>query len=250
MVSDQESREVECLSKIYPELAEELFAVQHSIEKLSEQWKQTPPAGLKDVIMSRIAEEAKLESNKQDQPEAKIISMVASKEESNWLKIAAAACFLGVVVLTALYFNSKTSFEAQSTQLAAKDSEVKNLQADLSVYEQQKEILLDKSTKMIALAGTPISPESGMRIFWNPAQKKVAMSNTDLPIPAADLQYQLWAIVDGKPVDLGVFDVLEGKEIVSKDLDLPNIQAFAVTLEKKGGSPTPNLEQLYVIGNV
>jgi anti-sigma-K factor RskA len=76
------------------------------------------------------------------------------------------------------------------------------------------------------------------------------MFNTRLPQPSSDLQYQLWAIVDGNPVDLGVFDILNEKELVTKDLDLKKIQAFAVTLEKKGGSPSPNLEKLYVIGNV
>jgi anti-sigma-K factor RskA len=33
-------------------------------------------------------------------------------------------------------------------------------------------------------------------------------------------------------------------------VEMDNIQAFAITLEKKGGSPTPNLDQLYVIGNL
>ena len=62
-------------------------------------------------------------------------------------------------------------------------------------------------------------------------------------------QYQLWAIVDGHPVDAGVFNV---------DIDLTFIklktiskaESFVITLEKKGGSTTPTLNEMYVFGKV
>ena len=38
--------------------------------------------------------------------------------------------------------------------------------------------------------------------------------------------------------------------ILVKMKSIPNAETFAITLEKRGGSPTPDLTQLYVIGNV
>ena len=255
ILGDQERREVECLSKIYPEIAQELFAAQESIERLSDGWKQTPPADLKDKVMSAIRKEALLEKGSST---AKVIPLNAqASTSSNFLKIGVAASVLGVVVLGGLYFSSTSQLKDQQEQLQASENSTKGLskelqalQATLEMNITQQEVLLDDNTKMVSLAGTDISPDSDMKVFWNPNKKKVGMFNTRLPQPSADAQYQLWAIVDGAPVDLGVFDVLNEKEIVTKDLDLNNIQAFAVTLEKKGGSPTPNLEKLYVIGNV
>ena len=78
------------------------------------------------------------------------------------------------------------------------------------------------------------------------------MDITNLPSPAADKQYQLWAIVDGAPVDMGVFD-LASAETDTTFQNVPfieNPQAFAVTLEPKGGSTNPTLDQMYVVGNV
>ena len=56
-------------------------------------------------------------------------------------------------------------------------------------------------------------------------------------------------MVDGKPVDAGVFDLNAGPGMF-KMKNIPRAQAFAITLEKKGGSPTPSLDKLYVLGKV
>ena len=72
----------------------------------------------------------------------------------------------------------------------------------------------------------------------------------DLPAPPTNKQYQLWAIVDGQPVDMGVFDNAVGVKTFEAVPFIANAQAFAVTVEDIGGSPTPSLETMVVIGNV
>jgi anti-sigma-K factor RskA len=66
---------------------------------------------------------------------------------------------------------------------------------------------------------------------------------------AQENQYQLWAIIDGKPVDAGVFDgnlagLVKMKEIPS------GAKTFAVTIEPRGGNASPTLEKMQVVGNV
>jgi anti-sigma-K factor RskA len=65
-----------------------------------------------------------------------------------------------------------------------------------------------------------------------------------------DHQYQLWALVDGKPVDLGVFDMRDGEVGLKNMKPIGVAQTFAVTLEPRGGSVSPTLEKLMVIGNI
>ena len=79
------------------------------------------------------------------------------------------------------------------------------------------------------------------------------MLNVDnLPMPPSDKQYQLWALKDGKPIDAGVFDMKPGTDgdMHMMPVTIAEADAFAVTLEKKGGSPTPTLTQLYVMGKI
>jgi anti-sigma-K factor RskA len=56
-------------------------------------------------------------------------------------------------------------------------------------------------------------------------------------------------MVDGKPVDAGMLDMDKGQMVV-KMKNTPVAQAFAITLEKKGGSPTPDMNAMYVMGTI
>ncbi len=62
------------------------------------------------------------------------------------------------------------------------------------------------------------------------------------------MQYQLWAIADGKPVNAGMYT--EEKDSKIALANIPKAQAFAITLEKKGGSPVPTMENMYVMGEI
>ena len=62
-------------------------------------------------------------------------------------------------------------------------------------------------------------------------------------------QYQLWAIIDGAPVDAGVFNPGESNLLKMKNIT-SGAAAFAVTIEPKGGSENPSLETMQVVGEV
>ncbi len=104
--------------------------------------------------------------------------------------------------------------------------------------------------RIIPLPGLEKTPECHVTVYWNAKNgETMAMANS-LPAPPEGHQYQLWAIVDGKPVDMGMCNTSsEGNELESmKVMDKP--QAFAVTLEVEGGVPEPTLENMMVLGNV
>lgn len=252
ILSEQETREVECMSKIYPEIQEELLAAQSQLESLSESWKKPVPSNLKAKVMQAIAQQ---EEEKSPQPTAKVIPL-QPKDTKVWRAAAAVAAIL-VIAMGGLYFNTQSQMAEQQqilaeTKLEANDAinQMKQMELSLAQFNQEEAFFVHDKTQRIMLTGTAASPDSKMRIFWNDQMKRMVMTGTDLPQTAQELQYQLWAIVDGKPVDLGVFDLLSGDEIQSKQLDVDKVQAFVVTLEKRGGSPTPTLDQMYVIGNV
>ncbi len=93
------------------------------------------------------------------------------------------------------------------------------------------------------------SPSSLATVFWNTESKAVYLLVNQLPKPATGKQYQLWAIADGKPVDAGIFELGEGITFI-KLKTIAKAEAFAITLEKKGGSETPTMDAMYVMGKV
>lgn len=254
-VSDQERREVECMSKIYPEIMTELQASQVQFEEYAESLAKEVPSDLKSKVMTAISNTAQTETSNEEK-EAKVITLSPTASNTNWKAIAAVAA-VAVIVFGGLFMNNRSELAATNEQLAEVTQEAQDsreiltaLENEVQLYESDKAFLTHHATVQVALSGTDIAPDSEMKIFWNEVAKKMIMYNMELPEPNEELQYQLWAIIDGKPVDLGVFDTDVQEGTLSREANIEQVQAFAVTLEKRGGNPTPNLEQLYVIGNV
>jgi anti-sigma-K factor RskA len=112
-------------------------------------------------------------------------------------------------------------------------------------------VLSSPDYQAIALAGTDVSPESAARVFWNPGAEQLYLSPGNLPEPPTGKQYQLWAIVDGSPVSAGVFEVApDAASLQALASQIAQASAFAITLEPRGGSPSPTMEAMYVQGAV
>ena len=92
------------------------------------------------------------------------------------------------------------------------------------------------------MGGTEAYPEMKANIIFNEQTRKTYLWSAHLPQLDNNQQYQLWALVDGKPIDLGVFD--PKNEVINLKSLKENPQAFAVTIEAKGGKPTPTLSNM------
>ena len=100
------------------------------------------------------------------------------------------------------------------------------------------------NTNTYVLKGNAKAPNTTVTVIWNKETGNVFVNNVTLPKVANNKQYQLWGLKDGKPIDLGVFDVSNTIQAMKQ---IKGMQAFAITLENKGGSPTPHLEELHAI---
>ena len=173
------------------------------------------------------------------------------------MRYVVAAAVILLVASTALnfYFYNQSrdnlalyqSEVARSNQLANSNQ---GLQASLDTFGL---VLNDPNMTIIKMPGSNVpkgpAPNSLATVYWNKDNREVYLFANNMPIPAAGKQYQLWAIVDGKPVDAGVFNI-NRKVTPIKMKPIPNAQAFAITLEREGGSPTPTMDQMYVLGPV
>ena len=163
------------------------------------------------------------------------------------ISLATLASFAAVV----FYINWKEVEQERDDLIAQNQRLADNIQQvdrDLQHLSNYYNIINKKNFQKIALEGLEISPESLAFIYWNRSTQEVYLNVNSLPIPDRDLQYQLWGIIDGKPVDAGIFEVnLSGLQRMK---DIAGASAFAVTLEPKGGSKSPTMDQMYIIGNV
>nr|WP_236023320.1 anti-sigma factor [Chitinophaga chungangae] len=219
-----------------------------------------PPPALKDRIFQLINNEgvetavpvgsASFEEEIPEEPkEPKRVSVV-------WAYVAAAA-LIGLAAsawMNMQYSNSSKEWQDKyQALLTEKDKMIAdNTVMQTRMEESQKMLQSLRYMKLVHMyTVTAARPGLLATVYWNPKSEEVFLTVTNLPAPAADQQYQLWGIVNGKPVDAGVFDMEQAaKGFAKMKTMVANAQMFAITLEKKGGSPTPTLTAMYVAGKV
>ena len=254
-VSDQERREVECMSTIYPDIKQELDALSAGMEIYAEQFSIEPPEFIKEQLL------AKLDFNALSRPDTIVRAMPIDRTEgggslsfrTTWVVAASVGLMLlifSIFLLSQLRSSQKTISTLRDTN-GSLQAEVGKLHDQQSQTEQSLALLRQLGTRSIGLAGNAKAPNGKLTVFWNAITRQVAVDVQSLPALPADQQYQLWSLVNGKPTDAGVFEsnqVNTGVQLMNRSID--QAQVFAVTIEKRGGSPVPTLGTLLATGQV
>jgi anti-sigma-K factor RskA len=126
-----------------------------------------------------------------------------------------------------------------------KDSAINIVRAQYNQAQADLAVLKDPMYKMVTLKGQADTSAKAM-VCWCPDDKTVYFEADKMPELPKGMQYQLWAMVDGKPVSEGVITMSTG---LHKMNSVAGATEFAVTMEKEGGSDTPHGEMI-VLGNI
>lgn len=153
------------------------------------------------------------------EPVSQPVSASAQAPRTRWLPWAIAALLaLGCVGLN----QERTRLKQEIVRLEERDSLAQMKIATLS--------------SQVATA-----PQGTAVIAWDGEKQQGILDVRNLPLPAGDLDYQLW-VIDPRypePVDAGVFHVQNGSvRLVFRPVQaISSPDKFAVSLERKGGSP-------------
>jgi anti-sigma-K factor RskA len=241
-LTPSERLEVEKNLAQYPELRAELALVEETMEAFLMKAGEQPGAEVKEKIMASI-----------EKPEAKVVSLFT------WRYATAASV---VIALTATYMaltfyykwqhseKSLLALQAQNEQFA---SDYNQVNQRLNAIETEMQIMSNPAFERVIMKGTPNAPEALASVYWNKNSQEVYLSIQNLKALAKEQQYQLWAIVDGKPVDMGVFDSPTSGTALAGLMKMKTTSkaaAFAVTIEPRGGKSSPSLETMQVLGNI
>jgi anti-sigma-K factor RskA len=256
-LTEDEKAEVESMLAKHPELQLELEDIEKALETYAAAHAVQPPDHLRDRVLGSLDVHSP-----EEQPSKKeaVVTPINSKPQSNFYKYAFAASvallLLSLVALINLYSqlkesNNQIALLEQSNQRFS--NRVNYVEEQLQDAKQSLNVFHNPETyKLVSLKGTPNAPDARMIVAFSPQKAEVMIDLASIKMPENDPQhqYQLWALVDGKPVDLGVFDAKGDSAKMIKMKSLKEAQAFAVTLEPKGGSINPTMEQMMVMGAI
>ncbi len=286
-LSAAEQAEVEAQAAAHPEIQAELHQVQAALGFYAEAHAIAPPAGLRERVlgnvMARISapvansalradvDAAAQNTGRPGTPAAPAQPVAAAGQQavvrplssapvaapaarSGWAIAASVALLLSLAGNALFYSRWKdakadlVALENDQSRLATTTRVVSEQRDDL---RQENQVLRSDEYRAVALAGTKTAPTARAKVLFNAATHKVYVDVRSLPALPANKQYQLWALYKGKPVDAGVLTVATATGVGIQHMkDVASAQTFAMTVEPVGGSPSPTLSTMTVVGNI
>ncbi len=247
--SPEERLQVEAWINEYPEVKQELESIELSLETYAGAYAVEPPASVKQKILSQIAPDEtrnnlSVAGNDIGSNEQRIYRLPA------FYKIAAAAIIILLIGSIALNYSYYNKYKSASNNLQVAQNKIAQQDSINIAMNKDIDVMTDKNSRPVVLNGTPHAPDALAKIFWMKNTGEVYVDPSNLPAVPSGKQYQLWAIVDGKPISGGLISTEKGLYHIQKMKSFGKVDAFAITLEKAGGSPTPTMDEMYVISKI
>lgn len=247
-LTDEERAAVKVMALKHPEIQAEIYTIEKTLEEYARTQSKTPPSPLKNKIASQLQFKEPAAIPVTFTPKRKVIPMY-------WLIAASVVLVISIGYNVFLYIQLGDANDELMTLQLSKQYFAEQFEIQKTAYDDAKKhlsIVAQNGNKTVILKGLDNAPNAVASVYWNQSSKEVYLNISELPSPPENKQYQLWAIVNGKPVDAGIFELIPNTNTIAlqKMKPIVDAQAFAVTLERKGGTKVPTLNAMYLLGNV
>ena len=263
-LSSEEALQVEEIASQNPEVRDEIAAIELAMENYAMQNAVKPSSDVETKLFEKLGIEEEgdtIIASSHYTEEPRIVSLDSSNGKIRTLRFALVACVALLVISTAALFITYNKLNDAHDQIASLNLDKEKFAGVVSQLEFENNGLDNmvamndsKEWATIRMVGQPFSPKAKMNVYWNKKDKSVLINYVAMDLPKTDdkHEYQLWAMVEGKPVSLGVFGKTDStaNEALKKMQTIQNAQAFAVTVEPMGGSVNPTMEKISVFGGV
>jgi anti-sigma-K factor RskA len=231
LASETERAEFEQMCARHPELVAERRKFEESLEAYASEQAVRPPKEVKAKILKAI------------------ITMENSKSPRSigLLRFVAAAAVILLIGMVVLYYQASQQNKDLAGANKALTDKVNADEAAIDKIKIEGSIVGNPNNIVVNMVGTKRAPKSSANVYWDSANSSVYLVVKNMPQLPSDKQYQLWALIDNTQKSLGVFDATDQNIILKMD-STKKAQAFAITIENRGGKPHPTLDSLTSIG--
>ena len=240
----EEAIEVEKAIEAYSEVKRETKLIEESLLLLAEAVAPPVQAMTWTYILNSIR-------NVKDMRDTKIRTL-------NWPAMtgwAAAILFMcGIVWMLKQTNDLNNSLQITTTENTVLKEEKSSVETQLAENNETLEILRSKDFQSYTLPGNQaVAPEAFAKVYLNKKENVAYIDIKGLPTPPHGKVYQVWSLKMEPltPTSVGLIDPQnKAGEGIYKFTNFPAPEAFGITLEPEGGSETPTLSQLYILGMV
>ena len=244
LLSESENDQVTAMSNKNPEIKAEIISIEKAVINLSSSFSPFISHSQFEKI------KAKLELK-----HGKVISM---KSGSSWTSYMGWAASLALLIGIGYQYTKLNETTNQVVTIEKEKSKLQESVIDLEAKNKETELVLnvvrDETNTVVNLGGQAVAPAAKAKIYWNKQTQVVYVDASGLPEPPEGKEYQIWSLKllpQLTPTSIGT--LANFKDNNSKIFAVEktgDAEAFGITLEPAGGSPTPTMEQLYTLGKV
>lgn len=243
VLPESEMQEVAEAVEKYPAVSEEV----ERIEKIAMQLARAVSPGSKPENFVQIYQGLR------DQE-----GVVSISGKQNWSSIVAWAAVAVLVVGMFWMFQQKTNLGTELEQAEIEKQQIENrlreTQTDLDGQAQILAFIRNNDIEVIDLPPNEAVTQSAYaKVFYDKNAQVAYLDLQGLPEPPEGMVYQAWSLLMEPltPSSIGVIDGFTSSESKLFEINnIPTSEAFGITLEPEGGSETPTLSNLYVLGTV
>ncbi|WP_433830826.1 anti-sigma factor [Flavobacterium anhuiense] len=244
LLSEKENLEIAELAKKSPEVDQEIISIEKAIIALSSSFSPFHSVENFEKIKARL--------------ELKHGKVVDMKPASNWSQYvgwaAAVLLLLGLGYQTLELTKTKEAISTVGNEKNKIEREYAYLGEQNKEIQKSLNIVRDVKNTGVTLGGQAVSPQSYAKVYWNQQTKTTYIDAAGLPNPPKGMVYQVWSLKLSPvltPTSIGLLDDFEGNsQKIFAVSQTDSAEAFGITLEPAGGSPTPTMTQLYTLGKV
>ena len=229
-------KEVESYLEQFPELKKDYLEIQLAMQKFAKANAVEARKGFSSEITEYI------KNNTTDQPSSDDSSSNDSKR-SNLFKLLSLILGIALVGSILLFLDKVNALQESndelSQELVACDSISNEQEKVLNTYGEINSLGYNKFNF------TPTAKYQNIELILhsNSETQKNYLQIINLPTIEDNQAFQLWSLKDGlDPIPMDVF-TLGNENIIPLRFE-NGTSTYAITIERSGGSPTPNLEEL------
>jgi len=237
-----------------PELKEEINRIEETLMQAAFSQSVAPAENLKEKILSTIDATDNITDSKIIKMKRRGAFLKKENAQVKFYLYAASILLLLSLGTNAVLFtnyngakNELAELKDSRRQIAAEFASLRDAHDDLN---QQFTLVTNPFVRQIDLEPTKENSDINAKIYFNNNNGNVILNLAGLQALPKDKQYQLWALVGGNPVDLGTFDGGIKTSILKIMMRVDKPDAFAVTIEPYGGSKSPTLDQMVMLGKL
>jgi len=227
MLTAQERFEFERYCDTYPELKAARESFELAIEKQAMENAATPPAHIKERVWQAIRP-------KPGSGPSNIITVEAASTRRRgfgWLAAASIILFLVAGYFAYTFYNQNKEIRDINRELEAKAIRTDSILNEM-LEDQRK--MHDPNVTVVNMVGLQKAVPGSASVYWDSTSTNVYLIVKNMPKLPSTKQYQLWALIDNKPVDLGLFDPPAEPNVMLKMFNTQRADAFAISIEDRG----------------